>query len=192
MQFFLKKEVQSFVNSNGHKKTAFYIGEGTGDKIYEIKGISSNNSNDVDIAATLRTKNHEGRMITQHKVFRLKKSGINNLLRESRLKLVSKDDKKVLPKPMMDMKRRGEEEKMMKMKKAMMMKKRTKDTKDTKDKSKKVMKKKDAKDTKDAKDAKDKSKKMMKEKKPKSEKPMKKKVAKSETKKTMKKRETKK
>ena len=189
MQFFLKKEVQSFVNSNGHKKTAFYIGEGTGDKIYEIKGISSNNSNDVDIAATLRTKNHEGRMITQHKVFRLKKSGINNLLRESRLKLVSKDDKKVLPKPMMDMKRRGEEEKMMKMKKAMMMKKRTKDARD---KSKKVMKKKDAKDTKDAKDAKDKSKKMMKEKKPKSEKPMKKKVAKSETKKTMKKRETKK
>ena len=94
MQFFLKKEVQSFVNSNGRKKTAFYIGEGPGDKIYEIRGITANNNNDsFNIQATMKTKNGDGRTITQHKVFRLKKSGINNLLSHSKLKLVNKESK---------------------------------------------------------------------------------------------------
>jgi len=162
MHFFLKKEVQSFVNSSGRKRTAFYIGEGAGDKIYEIRGITSNNNDDsFNIQASLKSRNQLGRVVTQHKVFKLKKAGINNLLSHSKLKLVKDDSKEK-----MMSKSKEEYNEIQKMKNTLKPKKKVATTEKPK-KAKKIVKAEKSKKSKEEKPKKKVVKKKVKEEKPK-------------------------
>jgi len=99
MRFYLKKEVKQLLNnSNGEIKTAtkssFHLAKGTSDSLYQIKGItSSNEPNIVHISEDINMLNKKnGKIIHHHKNYKLKKSGIKNLLKESPLKLT--DEKK--------------------------------------------------------------------------------------------------
>lgn len=97
MRFYLKKEVKQLLNnSDGEIKTAskssFHLAKGTSDGLYQIKGItSSNEPNIIHISEDINMLNKTtGKIIHQHKNYKLKKSGIKNLLKESPLKLTDK------------------------------------------------------------------------------------------------------
>ena len=94
MRFYLKKEVKQLLNnSDGEIKTAskssFHLAKSTSDGLYQIKGItSSNEPNIIHISEDINMLNKStGKIIHQHKNYKLKKSGIKNLLKESPLKL---------------------------------------------------------------------------------------------------------
>ena len=94
MRFYLKKEVKQLLdNSNGEIKAAtkssFHLAKGTSNGLYQIKGItSSNEPNIVHISEDINMLNKKsGKIIHHHKNYKLKKSGIKNLLKESPLKL---------------------------------------------------------------------------------------------------------
>ena len=105
MRFYLKKEVKQLLNnSDGEIKTAskssFHLAKSTSDGLYQIKGItSSNEPNIIHISEDINMLNKStGKIIHQHKNYKLKKSGIKNLLKESPLKLTDgkkENDKKI-------------------------------------------------------------------------------------------------
>ena len=107
MRFYLKKEVKQLLNnSDGEIKTSskssFHLAKGTSDSLYQIKGItSSNEPNIIHISEDVNVLNKDtGKISHTHKNYKLKKSGIKNLLKESPLKLTDKkkkDIKKIKP-----------------------------------------------------------------------------------------------
>ena len=72
---------------NGHKKKGFEIMKGKDGDIYQIKGMSSNNKDDM-----FHVKEHMiHKGINQHRTFKIKSSDLQNIIRESSRKIYSKD-----------------------------------------------------------------------------------------------------
>jgi hypothetical protein len=103
MRFYLKKEVKQLLEENSEgkikslKKDVFHLAKGTPSALYQIKGItSSDEPNILHISEDVNVLNkRSGKIIHHHKDYKLKKSGIKNLLKESPLKLIDKKKKDV-------------------------------------------------------------------------------------------------
>jgi len=90
MSYFMSKTLSQVRNSSGKKYTKFQILKGHDGVINQIKG-ESNDGNVFHIQHNVKKRNNKtGLVLQKHKVFKIKSSDLQNLIKESHSSKMSK------------------------------------------------------------------------------------------------------